>query len=68
MSRGRKASGVVSLFDPQGGRPNLGMEEAAVQRPLFVIVSLVPFNTSDEGGCVFRTLRTPTRSRRSMPS
>jgi len=35
----RKSSGTASLFDPEVERPSLGVEEAAVQRPLLYVRS-----------------------------
>lgn len=37
IPRIRKATGPMSLFDPQERRPDLGMEEATVKRPLLYV-------------------------------
>ena len=45
IPRIRKASGPMSLFDPQEGKPNLGLEEAvAVRRPLLYVRDFLFFS------------------------
>ena len=71
IPRIRKASGPMSLFDPQEGKPSFGTEEAvAVRRPLLYVRDFLSslYNVSDEDGYVSRTLRILLRSRRFVPS
>lgn len=71
ISEIRKASGLMSLLDSQGGRPGSGVEEAAVvKRPLLYVRSSLPFpfNVSHEDGWVSRILRTLLRFHRLTPN
>jgi hypothetical protein len=67
----RRASGPMSLFDSQEGRPGPGMEEAAVvKRPLLYVRGSLssPHNVSHEDGWASRILRTQLRFHRFTPN
>ena len=67
IPRIRKASGPMSLFDPQEGRLDPDVDAVAVRRPLLYVrsPSLFPCEVSYGGDCVPRILRTLLRFRRS---